>query len=79
MFDDRHYKLAAERVMGLASVSADNMTLEKVRGACRGALTHAWRARRKGGAHDTVGGGHGGVEGRRDLIKAQLKRPSSVI
>jgi hypothetical protein len=37
MFEDRHYKLAAERVVGLASASADNMTLEKVRGACRGA------------------------------------------
>ena len=68
MFEDRHYKLAAERVVGLASASADNMTLEKVRGACVTAHTHAWRARRKGGTQDTVGGGHGGIESRRDLI-----------
>jgi len=29
MYEDPHYKLAAERVMGLQKVSADNLTLEK--------------------------------------------------
>jgi hypothetical protein len=32
MFEDRHYKLAAERVVGRAVASADNLALEKVRG-----------------------------------------------
>ena len=31
MFDDGHYKLAAERLMGRASFTVDNLTLEKAR------------------------------------------------
>ena len=72
MFEDRHYKLAAERVVGLASASADNMTLEKVRGAFDGAHTCMAGAQDGGDARHSGRGTRRFREAPRPHLKASI-------